>query len=73
MADAIRAFEPRIRADSLRVRALPLGREEGLPRVTLEISGELWAQPLPQELFLRHLDRAGDAPRPGHGEHGARG
>ncbi len=52
VADAIRAFEPRIRADSLKVRARPFVRDEGLPTLVLEISGELWAQPVPQQLFL---------------------
>ncbi len=52
VADAIRAFEPRIRPDSLKVRSRPFRREEGLPTLVLEISGELWAQPVPQQLFL---------------------
>ena len=52
IAEAIRAFEPRIRADTLRVRARPFDREQGLPTLVLEISGELWAQPVPQQLFL---------------------
>lgn len=52
VADAIRAYEPRIRAETLQVRARPFDRAEGLPTLVLEISGELWAQPLPQQLFL---------------------
>ena len=52
VADAIRAFEPRIRAETLRVRARPVQRDEGLPTLVLEISGELWAQPVPQQVFL---------------------
>ncbi len=52
IADAIRTFEPRIRPDTLRVRARPFDRVEGLPTLVLEISGELWAQPVPQQLFL---------------------
>lgn len=52
VADAIRAYEPRIRAETLRVRARPMDHAEGLPTLVLEISGELWAQPVPQQLFL---------------------
>ncbi len=52
IADAIRAFEPRIRGETLRVRARPFNRDDGLPTLVLEISGELWAQPVPQQLFL---------------------
>ncbi len=52
VAAAIRAFEPRIRPDTLRVRARPFDRDAGLPTLVLEISGELWAQPVPQQLFL---------------------
>ena len=52
VAEAIRAYEPRIRPETLRVRARPFDREDGLPTLVLEISGELWAQPVPQQLFL---------------------
>lgn len=52
IADAIRAFEPRIRAESLKVRARPMEQDQGLPTLVLEITGELWAQPVPQQLFL---------------------
>ena len=52
VAAAIRAFEPRIRGETLQVRARPIRRDEGLPVLVLEISGELWAQPVPQQVFL---------------------
>ena len=52
VAEAIRNFEPRIRPQTLRVRARPHQRDEGLPTLVLEISGELWAQPVPVQLFL---------------------
>lgn len=52
IADAIRAFEPRIRPESLQVRARPVRREDALPVLVLEIRGELWAQPVPQQIFL---------------------
>ena len=52
VARAIKAFEPRIRPDTLQVRVRPLRDDEGLPTLVLEISGELWAQPVPQQLFV---------------------
>ena len=52
ITEAIRAFEPRIRAETVKVTARPVERDEGLPVLVLEISGELWAQPVPQQLFL---------------------
>ncbi len=52
LADAIRTFEPRIRPDTVRVRARPSRDEDFLPTLVFEISGELWAQPVPQQLFL---------------------
>lgn len=52
IAEAIRVFEPRIRAETVKVAARPVERDDGLPTLVLEISGELWAQPVPQQLFL---------------------
>jgi len=52
IADAIRAFEPRIRSDSLKVRLRPPQEGEASTAVIFEIQGELWAQPVPQQLFL---------------------
>jgi type VI secretion system protein ImpF len=52
IADAIRAFEPRIRADTLKVRLRPSGDDKPTPSLVFEIRGELWAQPVPQQLFL---------------------
>ncbi len=52
IATAIRAYEPRIRPGSLRVKIREGGPDEGLPTLTFEIQGELWAQPVPQQLFL---------------------
>jgi type VI secretion system protein ImpF len=49
IAAAIRAFEPRIRPQTLRVRARD-ARELGV--IVFEIAGELWAQPVPVPLFL---------------------
>jgi type VI secretion system protein ImpF len=55
IAEAIRAFEPRIRADSLKVRLRPAQSEEPSAALTFEIQGELWAQPVPQQLFLETM------------------
>jgi type VI secretion system protein ImpF len=52
IADAIRAFEPRIRPDTLKVRARQSVKDQVVPALVFEISGELWAQPVPQQLFL---------------------
>ena len=52
IAAAIRTFEPRIKPDTLRVRARPRPVEDALPSLVFEITGELWAQPVPQQLFL---------------------
>jgi type VI secretion system protein ImpF len=52
IADAILAFEPRIRPQTLRVRARD-ARDSGVtPAIIFEIEGELWAQPVPVPLFL---------------------
>lgn len=49
---AIKAFEPRITPDSLRVRARQPTETDGPSALVFEIQGELWAQPVPQQLFL---------------------
>ena len=52
IADAIRAFEPRIRPETVQVR-LRRGHEDSPnPAVVFEIEGELWAHPVPEQLFL---------------------
>jgi type VI secretion system protein ImpF len=51
LTDAIEAYEPRIRPGSLRVRARAFA-DEGNPSLVFEISGELWAQPVPVPLYL---------------------
>lgn len=51
IADAIRAFEPRIRPDSVRVTAITAD-QEALPSLVFQLSAELWGQPAPQQLFL---------------------
>jgi type VI secretion system protein ImpF len=50
---AILDYEPRILPESLRVRALETGGLDHHNVIGVEISGQLWAQPLPLELLLR--------------------
>lgn len=52
LADAIRAFEPRIKPETLRVRARGSRADNANAVLVFEIEGELWAQPVPQVLFL---------------------
>jgi type VI secretion system protein ImpF len=51
LAEAIRAFEPRIRPETVRVKLRRPG-DSGDATIALEIRGELWAQPVPLPLFL---------------------
>jgi type VI secretion system protein ImpF len=50
---AILDFEPRILATTLRVRALEVGEFEHHNVIGIEISGQLWAQPIPIDLLVR--------------------
>ena len=60
LAAAIRNFEPRILPDTLRVEILPKEKRRDPNTLAFEIHGELWAQPLPQRLFLQtELDLQG--------------
>jgi type VI secretion system protein ImpF len=52
IATAIKIFEPRISPESLRVRARGAREADGPTALVFEIEGELWAQPVPQQLFL---------------------
>ena len=52
LAEAIRAYEPRIRPETLKVRSRGARDDSSIPALVFEIEGELWAQPLPQQLFL---------------------
>jgi type VI secretion system protein ImpF len=49
----VRFFEPRILAESLSVRASSAESEMSRKSLSIDIEGELWAQPIPQRLFLR--------------------
>ena len=50
---AILDFEPRILPATLQVRALEAGDFEHHNVIGVEISGQLWAQPVPLELLVR--------------------
>jgi len=50
---AIVQFEPRILADSVRVRARANQDQLNHNAITFDVEGELWALPLPVRLYLR--------------------
>lgn len=50
---AIMRFEPRILAESVRVRARANQDQLNHNAITFDVEGELWALPLPVRLFLR--------------------
>ncbi len=52
LATAVRNFEPRIRAETVKVRARGATESFGLRALLFEIEGELWAQPVPIQLFV---------------------
>ena len=51
--NAIEQFEPRILSESLRVSVIKNSDEMRPNSLVLTIQGELWAQPVPIELYLR--------------------
>ena len=52
LRQAILDFEPRILKQSLKVRAKATGEHN---TIVFEIEGELWAQPLPERLYLKTI------------------
>lgn len=50
---SIQRFEPRLLSDSVIVRATASDADMSKKSLTIEIEGELWAQPVSQRLFLR--------------------
>jgi type VI secretion system protein ImpF len=50
---AIVDFEPRILRDTLKVRMVVSAEEMSHNAMTFEIEGQLWAQPVPQRLYLK--------------------
>lgn len=51
--NAVLTYEPRILAKSLRVRAEVSADRMNHNAIVFEIEGQLWAQPMPAELFLK--------------------
>jgi type VI secretion system protein ImpF len=52
ICDAIIAFEPRIHSGSVDVQ-LRVGHDNRQSIVTYDIHADMWAQPMPMELYLR--------------------
>ena len=50
---SIQNFEPRILPESLSVRIISQIESEYIRTLSFEIKGELWAQPLPDRLFVK--------------------
>jgi len=50
--EAIRTFETRIHPGSIEVK-LRVGQDNRTSRVTYDIRADMWAQPIPLELYLR--------------------
>lgn len=50
---AIRAFEPRIMRSGMTVKAVGGGTGDDHNVLSLEISGDLWARPLPESLYIK--------------------
>lgn len=48
MAQALQVFEPRIMRNSIKIKAIMQNQ-----MITFELQGEFWANPLPEELFIR--------------------
>jgi type VI secretion system protein ImpF len=53
LEQAIEWFEPRILRNTLSVRAITTVSQAEHNTVTLEITGDLWGQPLPEALFIK--------------------
>ncbi|MFO7641675.1 MAG: type VI secretion system baseplate subunit TssE [Candidatus Competibacteraceae bacterium] len=53
LRQAVLDFEPRILRNTLRVRAALIEERMSHNALTFEIEGELWGQPLPQQLYLK--------------------
>lgn len=52
IADAIRAFEPRLTEGTVEIRATRSYEDMSSNTLRFELEGELWAQPLPRHLYL---------------------
>lgn len=53
LRNSIKQFEPRILPQTLKVRVITAADQMNRNALTFEITGELWAQPIPLQLYLR--------------------
>ena len=53
LRQAILKFEPRILPDSLTVQVLSFNKIDCKRRIDFQIEGQVWAQPMPQQVLLR--------------------
>ena len=53
LSDAIRCFEPRILPHTIRVRAFVAEGKMSNRALAFQIEGQLWAQPVPLQLYLK--------------------
>lgn len=53
VARAIELYEPRILASTIKVRAVHNAGEMSLNTLVFEITGDLWAEPVPDHLYLK--------------------
>ncbi len=51
--ECIRAFEPRILQDSVKIKVIEDSEVESPHAIAFEIHGTLWGNPMPEALFLR--------------------
>jgi type VI secretion system protein ImpF len=53
MIETIKFFEPRINASTLTVKAVGETERFGPNIIAFEIQGELWASPIPEQLYIK--------------------
>jgi len=53
MIAAIRRFEPRVNPDSLTVRTVVDAAAMSNRAIQIEVTGDLWAQPVPEALYIK--------------------
>ena len=53
IADAIKRFDPRLIPSTLSVKAIEDAPTAGPSMIAFEIRGELWASPVPEQLYIK--------------------
>jgi type VI secretion system protein ImpF len=53
MSETIKFFEPRIMPNTLSVKAVGESQHVGPNTIAFEIRGELWASPIPEQLYIK--------------------